>query len=359
MKFSAKIQLRPNTEFRERFSNEKGLISILKGLFIKKEVTIIEQDFSAHDILRRLNSAFQSSGITNLIRVSHDDNEFYLDDKNDQNDLDKIINEFSNVLYNAFERFYEKIAVIMEIKHDGIDFMVELDLMRIHPVKEFPVQISITGIPESSSIQQLDKKFKLFVDKLETNICKYVEVADINQSFLKEHLNPKPDLEMEEKSPLSSSSGELFPLYGITLGESSISDLAKRGVKATDFDSENKPYQYYIVNDVKFWHNGKKADQMYITNSSPLPKKWKNLGFNWDLSFNEWYYLFQRLGFYISMVKPPKKEWYNGQQTLVGEFQASKKIKKNLHLSIEVYFNYSKKSSVESKGTIYSLRLKA
>jgi hypothetical protein len=46
MKFSAQIELRPKNAGRERFSNEKGIISFFKGLFIKKQVHVIEETLS-------------------------------------------------------------------------------------------------------------------------------------------------------------------------------------------------------------------------------------------------------------------------------------------------------------------------
>jgi hypothetical protein len=356
MKFSAQIQFRPNSEIRERFSNEKGLLSLLKGLFIKKEVTVIEESFSATDVLSRLNAAFKSSGITNLVRVSHDDTEFYLDTKNDPNDLDKVIEEFNETLRNAFERFYEKIALIMEINHDGIDFVVELNLMRIHPVGEFPVQLNIVGLPESAGIENQNEKFKLFVDKLELNICKYAEVADINKSFLQEHLHTKTQNDDNEPYVKNAQKCNFFPLYGVTLGETTIGQLAQKGVKAKDYDSDKKLFKYYRIKDVNFWHNDKIANQIYITHTSPIPPQWRKCGLSWELSYNEWLSLFEKLGYFISIVKPPHKEWYSGQQTLVAEFLATNKISKDIQLSIEFDFNYSRKSSVMSKGTLYSLR---
>jgi hypothetical protein len=362
MKFSSQIQIKPNTETRERFSNEKTLLEFLKGLFIKKQVTVIEETFSAPDILGRLNSALKSSGITNLVRVSHDDTEFYLDKENQPNDLDKVIEEFSDTLRNSFERFYEKIAVIVEINHEGIDFMIELDLLRVHPVGESPIQIYISGVPGYTGKGNIESRFKLFVEKLEQNICKVLEIKDIKLSFLKGYSFQIPENKLIEQQnrlkPRTPDSQKciFFPLYGVTLGETKISELEEIGVHATDYDSANILYNYFTVNGIRFWYNNKTANQIYITYTDPLPEQWRNCGLDWELSYNEWIKLFNDLGFHISIVKNPKKEWYNGQQTLVAEFHASKMTKKNRHLVIEAYFNYSKQSSVMSKGTIYSLR---
>jgi hypothetical protein len=359
MKFSAQIQCRLHTETRERFSNEKSLLAQLKGLFIKKEVTVIEETFSAPDILSRLNAALKNSGISNLIRVSHDDTEFYIDKNNQPNDLDRTIDEFNDLLRNSFERFYEKIAVIMEICHDGIDFMVELNLSRLHPVGEFPIQFYITGVPNPNQELQMDRAFELFVEKLEQNICKYIDISDIKRSFLKGYSFETETGPVEGNAKLKIGRVgrcNFFPLYGISLGETSVSELAEKGLQISDLDSCKKPYKCYKINDILFWHNDHKANQIYLTYTSALPDQWRKCGLDWELSYNEWMVLFEKLGFRISMVKNPQREWYNGKQTLVAEFHATKKIKKDLQLRVELCFNYSGKSSVMSKGTIYSLR---
>jgi hypothetical protein len=240
--------------------------------------------------------------------------------------------------------------------------MLELDLIRLHPVGKFPIQLYITGVPVSDESDKMENLFKLFVEKLEQNICKYLDIGDIKLSYIKLFASANPTDEESfdnETIPQENNVADncrFFPLYGVTLSETTVSDLAKKGVKATDLDTEKKLYKYYTINDTRFWHNDKICNQIYITYTSPIPAQWKKCGLDWELSYNEWLSLFKNLGFHISIVKNPQKYWYNGKKTLLAEFHASKKIKNSIQLTVEVYFNYSGKSSVESKATIYSLR---
>lgn len=363
MKLSAQILIRPRTEIRERFSDEDSLAGMLKGLFIERKARLHEETFAAQDILSRLNLVFKRCRITDLVRISHDDTEFYLDKDEQPHDLEQKIQEFNEVLHNAFERFYEQILIIMENTTNQIDYRIELELLRLHPVGEYPINIEIFGVPESASVPDVAQNFRLFVGKMEQNINTYLDVGEIKIVYQRgadmEFINPTLSAKAVETKKSPKINCVFFPLYGVTLGETSVDRLARIGIMATDLDSQNKAYKYYLVNDMRFWHNDKVATYMYLTYTSPLPKQWKNCGLSWGLSYNQWLDLFMKLGFNISMVKEPSMEWYNGKLTLAAEFYAVKKIKPDIQLTVEVYFNYSKKSSVTSPGTIYSLRFVA
>jgi hypothetical protein len=362
MKYFAQILIRPNTETHERFIDENKSFSRFKGLFIKKDVKVIEETFSAPDILAKLDEAFNSIGISNLVRVTHDDSDFYLDKEQKTNDLDVVIQEFGDILRNSFERFFEEITVIMEAKEAEIDYLIELILMRVHPIGEYPVKINFSGIPEKYGITDIEEKIKLFVAKVELSIHKYIDLSDITVSIIKKEdyatstiNNQTTDNEQDVRIFKGKKKCSFFPLYGVMLGETSIEELAKKGTIAKDFGSDKKRYKYYTIKDMRFWHNDKMANLMYLTCTSPLPNQWCNCGFDWGLSYNEWKSLMEKLGFVVSIVKKPVKEWYNGKRTLSAEFDAVKKINSRITISFKLDFNYSQKSSVDSKSTLYSM----
>jgi len=366
MKYFAQILIRPNTETHEVFKNKSKFYSKFKALFITQQSKVIKESFSVPDFLMKLNLAFKSVGISNLARITHDDVDFYLDKEHKPNDLDEAIQEFGNLIHNSFERFFEEITSVFETKEAEIDYLIELILLRVHPVGEYPVQINFSGLPEKHGVANIEQKFRLFVDRVEQSLHKYMELSDITVSFTKKDRFTSPTQDQEElisTSQASPKKGNLkcnfFPLYGVMLGETTVSELEKMGTKAKDFDSEKKLYKYYTIKDMRFWYSGEIADHMYITYTDPIPKQWSNCGLDWSLSYNEWKDLFEKLGFFISIVKQPVKDWYNGKRSLSAEFIATKKINATITISFELDFSYSQKTSVDSKGTIYSLRVRA
>jgi len=366
MKYAAQILIRPNTETRERFDEDGSFYTKFKELFIKKQSKIIEETFSVPNFLSKLNVALKSVGISNLVRITHDDVDFYLDQENKTNDLDVAIEEFGSLIRNSFDRFFEELSVMFEISEDEVDYLIELILLKVHPIGEYPIQINFAGLPEKHGVANVEQKFKLFVDKVEQSLHKYMDISDITISFVKKVgslASAQAEKEIVTSSASAPAKGQkkclFFPLHGVMLGETTTAELEKIGVKAKDFDSEKKLYKYYTVKDMRFWYTHQIADHIYITYTDPIPKQWRDCGLDWSLTYNEWIKLFEKLGFFISIVLAPKKEWYNGSRTLSAEFNASKKINATISISFELDFNYSKKTSVDSKGTLYSIRVRA
>lgn len=360
MKYSAQILIKTKHITRERFTDDETLVNFFKELLWKGRERVLEETFAAQEVLKKFSAAFRDSGIDNLVRLSHDDTDFYLDKDNIPNDLPCMIDKFAEVLHNAFERFYEEITVIMDAKWEHIDFYIELNLLRIHSIGVYPIQITVKGLPESSNVPRIEDNFNLFVTRLASNIEKYIELEDITISFSKKRSKAVgKENAREKKKEIKDNECHLFPLYGVMLGETPVVKLAKLGVPANDLDENKKPYKYYRVKDARFWHNGKRATHMYMTYTDPMPPQWTECGFDWDLSYNQWMELFKKLDFHISIVKKPKKGWYSGKKTLIAQFNASKKFSDKMLLNFEVYFNYSQKTSLRAQGTIYSLRVRA
>jgi|GEM_PF-7131893 hypothetical protein len=366
MKYLAQILIRPNSETHEITSSRHKFYTKFKGLFIKKETKIIKESFSVPDFLIKLNLAMKSLGINNLVRISHDGVDFYLDKEHKSNDLDEAIQEFGFLIRNSFERFFEEISVIFEYSEEEIDYMLELSLQRIHPVGEYPIRISFSGLPQKHNVPNVQQRFRLFVDKVEQSLHKYMEVSDITISFTKKDESTLINQNEVESKPNSSKNSKklkdkciFFPLYGIILGETKVSILAKMGNRAKDYDSDKKLYKYYTVNDVRFWFTNDIADHMYITYTDPIPQQWRNCGFDWSLSYSKWLALLEKLGFFISVAKNPVTEWYNGKKSLSAEIMATKRINPYTSIIFEFDFSYSQISSVDADGTLYSIRVKA
>lgn len=55
---------------------------------------------------------------------------------------------------------------------------------------------------------------------------------------------------------------------------------------------------------------------IYITNSNDMFPEWEDLGFDWNLSYNEWIELFKDWDYDIDVVTPPHKELW--EEKIIG-----------------------------------------
>lgn len=168
-------------------------------------------------------------------------------------------------------------------------------------------------------------------------------------------------IDTEKVVTKESTDCNLFPLFGIMLGKTSIGELANLGVKSTLINSRtSEPYEYYIIEGFDFWYDNVTADHMYITkhDSAGMPKKWEDeCGFKWDLSYNDWKELLENKGYSIEINQYPAQKLYSERQTLSAKFTAVKKIKSVITIALVFNFNYGEASTVYDKNTLYSITI--
>jgi serine/threonine-protein kinase len=154
------------------------------------------------------------------------------------------------------------------------------------------------------------------------------------------------------RRPSRNGESGLFPLFGVTLGKTSVEKLAAIGTRA-----EEQQFNYYKINGYNFWYDSKRqlADSMHFTYSNEFPRKWLELGFNWDLSFSSWLLLLQRLGFKTQITKEPVAEgWF--WKKFSAEIVAKKG--KIIPIEIKLDFNYQEGESPKDPKTLYSISVR-
>jgi hypothetical protein len=151
---------------------------------------------------------------------------------------------------------------------------------------------------------------------------------------------------------------ELFPLYGVTLGKTTVQELARLGERTRSVDkATGLPYQSYSIHRTDFWYSkAGVASDLYIAKGvSSIPEPWSAIGFDWDLSYDEWVSLLRQLGYSITVEEPPRVAAYDGHDSFSARVVAEKPARPLITLD----FNYNKGANTASKGTVYSISAKA
>jgi TIR domain len=152
----------------------------------------------------------------------------------------------------------------------------------------------------------------------------------------------------------------LFPLYGITLGKTTVAEIQKIGhKKATGINSSTgKPYNFFHINGMDFWYNESSniVNFIYLTYTDTLPNRWQKLGFDWEKSYTQWVGLLERLGYLIKVIDQPKNVEYGGHSSFSAKIEAYPR--EMTAARIELGFNYSEGTTVDSKNTLYSISLR-
>ena len=161
-------------------------------------------------------------------------------------------------------------------------------------------------------------------------------------------------------SPRSSSGSlQLFPVWGITLGNTTVSDMKRLGFTV---EPQSSGANYSRVHSIQFWDHSKDGvyETIYFPVSTTAPDLWTSQGLNGSLSYNEYIRFFTSRGFTYKVTKEPQvKKWQN-RNTLSANLMF---YSNDGNYSFEIDFDYGNDNgegySVDSKNTAYSFRVKA
>jgi len=188
------------------------------------------------------------------------------------------------------------------------------------------------------------------------------QVADLTSAETKRKIEEKKKAEakraaeaaeQERKKPFS-----LFPLHGVTLGKTTIAELRRLGEHGTLINpNTGRPYEFYKLKGVDFWYGKGLADHIYlVTGLDPMPDLWKQAGFDWGLSYNEWLALFSRLGYETKVHKKPIVITYQGKPSFSADLHAHY-TQDGIRYTLRLDFDYSQLTKETDKNTLYSLNV--
>lgn len=161
--------------------------------------------------------------------------------------------------------------------------------------------------------------------------------------------------EVEVKTVPSSAINDFFPLFGVTLGETTWEQARELGGKE-DIDEDTGEIYFDIenVHFVDYFNNNNTLTDIYLEESyRDFPDSWNSKGFYWENSYDAWLDVFKRLGYKIEIKNEPELKVHDGRNTLSGRFEA---LSPDGTLSFNMDFRYGKKGHfTSSPGTLYSM----
>jgi hypothetical protein len=154
-----------------------------------------------------------------------------------------------------------------------------------------------------------------------------------------------------------NSDKTLFPIYGITLGTTTIAEIRAMGYKCIDNGSNVR----CSVNSVTFYDDdgAGTTTSLYFTYSDGMPDRWVDkFNFSFDKSYDDWITLLSVNGFEIKIIKEPAVEIYESRQTLSAEVMA---LSRRENTTIRLTFDYGNDDEdgylTSSPRSLYSVSL--
>ena len=176
------------------------------------------ETFSAVSILQQVYTVFSSLQINNLVRLSHDDIDFYLDAEGKKDDLKEALDLYDLKTNDAMSENFKQLSMVLEHEEEGFKYLISININRTHRVGVYPIDIFVDGLltefaahneadaeriktkmqavfkdqeAYNSFVMQRQAVFNLFLDKVKYQISKLIRVSDVKLDSKSNILIPK------------------------------------------------------------------------------------------------------------------------------------------------------------------------
>ena len=216
---------------------KRMLYHLTKGGISEKEE---RETFTAISILQQLNKAFIQQGITNVIRLSHDDIDFYLDEQGLEDDLKDAFDAYELKIDESMSTYFKQLVLVLEHEDDLFKFLLETKISKNHKIGDYPIEIKLTGllkglgksnetvnskVSKIFSTQQNYDNYKLeklhdfttYVDEFVLCIQKVINVDDVKSVIKTKIIVPKEKVTSKhgiKHNRVNNYSGLHYGYYG-------------------------------------------------------------------------------------------------------------------------------------------------
>lgn len=229
----------------KRIQPKKMFAKLLSAITFGHSNDKVEQEtFTAIAILQQINMAMRSIGITNVVRLSINNYDFYLDTKGVDDDMDRAMLETETKIDPMESEVFETVVLVLEHSRDNLKYLIEVEILKDHKVGEYPIKLTINGLlaelkkkPHETKqdlenrmksifanqesyeeyIRTKESLFNNFVDELSMALRKFIQVDGLHTSSSTKMIRPKEQVN-SEKDIRYQDRGE--PIYSNYFGVS-------------------------------------------------------------------------------------------------------------------------------------------
>ena len=189
------------------------------------------ETFCALSILQQINLVMRSIGIDSVVRLAKDDTVFYEDVERKKGDLKLALDQFAAKVDPDRVKLFETLNLILEHESSDLVYLLDIRIKRRHAVGEFPISITINGLPKNSTskattaeqvrtelepifasqaaydsyVDQQKKNFESFVSKVESAFNSKMNIDDVHTKSGLNIIRPKNRIANRNEIPVSSA----------------------------------------------------------------------------------------------------------------------------------------------------------
>lgn len=222
------------------------------------------ETFSALAVMNQIYSALKDSKVNNIIRLSVNDHDFYLDDKGEKDDLDKAVFEAEAQIDPLEAKVFNNMLIVLEHEASRLKYLLEIKVDRVHKPGSYPIEVLINGMMSDfkakpgETREQLQQRMKSIFQDQQTYDAYVTTQKSMFDSFLNElGMSVKKFMQVDDVK-IDSNSKIIRP-------KEKVKD---RSQIRTDYEKEPVYHGYYGFEDFFFyswmWSSALFASNLFV-----------------------------------------------------------------------------------------------
>jgi hypothetical protein len=240
MYFSGAIEIDPSQITKiDIVKPTKFFKKIMHTITLGKTGDKVEKEtFTAMAVLNQLYNALKDAGINNIIRLSLNNHDFYLDNEGKADDLDEAMFEINTAIDPLESEVFDNVIMVLEHDENNQKYLAEIKITKEHKVGEYPIKVIVNGLisdlkakPDETKEQlkqRMDKifqsqneynifvdshnsMFKTFLDNLALSVKKFLPSDDIKIETNTKIIRPKE--KVSDRSVIRKNQHSSSPVY--------------------------------------------------------------------------------------------------------------------------------------------------
>lgn len=224
MYFNANIEIDPKyAEKSVSFENSGLMNKILRlvGAGSGKNM-VAKESYTALSVLQNIYNGLSDSGVSNLIWLTVDEMDYYIDELGEDDDLKKGVEIVKETIDPVTSEYFDHIHLVSEHTDEILKYLIDIHIDRRHKVSEWPIKLRVIAVFKDLMLKEGETKdslvsrmeyifseeanyedyvstrkqhFEDFLDRLEDNLIKYIAADGIKRNTTRNIIRPKRTIE--------------------------------------------------------------------------------------------------------------------------------------------------------------------
>ena len=191
----------------------KKFLFLLTGGATSKKIE--KETFNALGILQQFQSVFKAMKIDNMVRLSQDEIDLYVDREGEEGDLIDAISKYDLDKNGAMSEQFQTLHLILEHDDEYFKYWIKIKICKTHEVGEYPIIVEINALFKEYANKsraeleiEFDKLFSVqkdydyyllrkrsqfnkFIEEISNNVKEYIHIDDLIIEQHKKLIIPK------------------------------------------------------------------------------------------------------------------------------------------------------------------------